>query len=233
MTDPRKNVFLNAAVLGIVTSLLGAGTLVAQAGLSVPNWTVPPFSQGSSSGGITTMGDISDGSVFVAVDPCRVADTRGPAGPYGLPPLSANVPRTFDVDSGPCAGIPPGAAAYSLSFGAILPPTDGFLSAWPTGTAQPTISQLNFLEGRVIANAAIVPAGAGGAIDVLVSTGPTHLYFDVNGYFMDSGGALNVGRQLLWTGSFPGRFLQGFPNSDKQFVSFFPVFTENHDLAFS
>lgn len=208
MIDRNGNAFLTATLLGIAVGLLGVETVLAQIGGSVPNWTVPPYGARASSGGITTMGDISDASVFVAVDPCRVVDTRGVGGPYGGPPLSANVARTFDVDSGPCTGIPPGAAAYSLSFGAIVPPTDGFLSAWPTGSPQPTISQLNFLEGEVIANAAIVPAGANGAIDVLVSTGPTHLYFDINGYFMDSGGSLNTGRQLLWNGSFAGGLLQ-------------------------
>jgi hypothetical protein len=207
MTCRIKNGSLRAALLGIVGTALGGGMLVAQVGASVPNWTVPPYSARSSSGGITTMGDVSDGSIFVAIDPCRVVDTRGPGGPYGGPPLSANVPRTFDVDSGPCTGIPGGAAAYSLSFGVIVPPTDGFLTAWPSGSPQPTISQMNFLEGKVIANAAIVPAGGTGAIDVLVSTGPTHLYFDINGYFMDSGGVLNTGRQLLWRGNVPGDFM--------------------------
>ena len=208
MANRNRNASFAASLLGIVVGLLGSETVFAQIGDSVPNWTVPPYGASASTGGIRAMADVSDGSIFVAVDPCRIVDTRGPEGPYGSPPLSANVARTFDVDSGPCPGIPAGAAAYSLSFGAIVPPGDGFLSAWPTGAPQPTISQLNFLEGEVIANAAIVPAGANGAIDVLVSAGPTHLYFDINGYFMDSGGSLNTGRQLSWTGSFAGGLLQ-------------------------
>src|SRR5262249_45498479 len=45
--------------------------------------------------------------------------------------------------------------------------------------------------GTVVANAAIVPAGTGGAIDVFV-TQQTHLIIDVNGYFAapTSGGLL-------------------------------------------
>ena len=75
--------------------------------------------------------------------------------PAPLPPSRGTAaPRS---DSGPCAEIPAGSSAYSLSTGAILPPANGFLAAWPTGTAQPPVSQLNFLTGQVIANAAIVP----------------------------------------------------------------------------
>jgi hypothetical protein len=213
MTNRRTNPFHRAFLVGVVGALLAGGVLLAQIGATVPNWTVPPYASRSGGSGIRTMTDISDGSVFVAVTPCRVVDTRGPAGPYGNPALSTNVARTFDIDSGPCAGIPAGSAAYSLSFGAILPPANGFLSAWPTGSAQPPVSQLNFLADQVIANAAIVPGGTNGAIDVLVNIGPTHIYIDINGYFMDSGGALNAGRQLLWSGSFAGNFMQ-ITNSD-------------------
>jgi hypothetical protein len=41
---------------------------------------------------------------------------------------------------------------------------------------------LNSWDGTVVANAAIVPAGTGGAIDVYV-TGATHVILDINGYF--------------------------------------------------
>ncbi|HEX9147917.1 MAG TPA: hypothetical protein VF958_02025, partial [Thermoanaerobaculia bacterium] len=213
MTNRVTNRFVRALLLGGIGAVLGESAVLAQIGATVPNWTVPPYSARSGGSGITTMTDISDGSVFVAVTPCRVVDTRGAAGPYGGPALTANVARTFDIDSGPCAGIPAGSSAYSLSIGAILPPANGFLAAWPTGTAQPPVSQLNFLTGQVIANAAIVPGGTNGSIDVLVNVGPTHIYIDINGYFMDSGGTLNTGRQLLWNGTFAGNFMQ-ITNSD-------------------
>jgi hypothetical protein len=41
---------------------------------------------------------------------------------------------------------------------------------------------LNSWEGSVVANAAIVPAGANAAISVFV-TQPTHVVLDINGYF--------------------------------------------------
>jgi hypothetical protein len=39
-----------------------------------------------------------------------------------------------------------------------------YLTAWPTGEAQPLVSTLNSIDGAVLANAAIVPAGTGGAV---------------------------------------------------------------------
>ena len=57
-----------------------------------------------------------------------------------------------------------------------------YLTAWPTGSAQPNVSTLNSWDGAVVANAAIVPAGTGGAISVFVAS-RTHVILDINGYF--------------------------------------------------
>jgi hypothetical protein len=57
-----------------------------------------------------------------------------------------------------------------------------FLSAWQAGQPFPNVSTLNAPTGRVIANAAIVPAGANGDITV-VSGDATELIIDINGYF--------------------------------------------------
>lgn len=162
------------------------GTVIAQH-IPVTNWTVPPYRAGTSaSGGLAPMVDISPSMAFTAMDPCRVVDTREPTSQY-FGPMAAFSIRTFDLNDGflcGLPGIPADVQAYSLNIGAIVPPADGFLKAWRAGTHEPgNISQLNFLAGEVIANAAIVPAGTGGAINVLVNVGPTHLYIDVNGYF--------------------------------------------------
>ena len=62
-----------------------------------------------------------------------------------------------------------------------------YLTLWPTGQPTPFVSTLNALSGNVVANAAIVPAGAGGQISAFVSNN-THLVLDVNGYFAPPGG---------------------------------------------
>jgi hypothetical protein len=77
---------------------------------------------------------------------------------------------------------------------AVVPTgTLGYLSTWPTGTAQPFVATLNDPTGTVVANAAIVPAGMGGSIDVFV-TDQTDLIIDVNGYFAPPA----AGGQLLY-----------------------------------
>jgi hypothetical protein len=156
--------------------------LVAQ---EIPNWTVPPYGGTRPAGELSTMADISPGVAFVAMQPCRVFDTRNANGPYGGPRLLANTTRNFDIDSGPCTGIPAGVDAYSMNFGAILPDgANSFVTIWPTGSAQPLVSSINPIQGGVVANAAIVPAGTNGQISVFPNTG-MHLYGDINGYFTD------------------------------------------------
>jgi hypothetical protein len=156
-----------------------------EVGIPVPNWTVPPYGGSQPAGGLSTMADISPGVAFVAMSPCRVFDTRNANGPYGGPKLLANTTRNFDIDSGPCTGIPSGVDAYSMNFGAILPDgANSFVTIWPTGSAQPVVSSINPIQGGVVANAAIVPAGTNGSISVFPNTG-LHLYGDINGYFTD------------------------------------------------
>lgn len=90
--------------------------------------------------------------------------------------------------------MPPasGAQAYSLNFTAVPKRRLGYLTVWPTGQQQPNVSTLNAPTGTVTANAAIVPAGDRGAIDVYASD-DTDLIIDVNGYFAaPANGALSL-----------------------------------------
>jgi hypothetical protein len=170
--------------LCLLAAVLAESTLFGQPGSrEVSNWTVPPDRPSSAARGVTTMADISQGVAFVAVTPCRIIDTRFSSGSYGAPALVAGATRTFDMNAGPCTGIPENIEALSLSIAAILPPSNGFLTAWPTGTVQPTSSQLSYIAGEVVANAAIVPVDSLDRMNLFVNTGPTEVYVDVNGYF--------------------------------------------------
>ena len=127
----------------------------------------------------------SAGLAFYPLPPCRVLDTRNPQGSLGGPILRGGVPRSFPVQSSAC-GVPPTAAAYSLNATVVPSGGLGYLTLWPTGQPQPFVSTLNSHLGTVVANAAIVPAGNGGAISAF-ATNDTHLVIDINGYFAPPG----------------------------------------------
>ncbi|MGA3212533.1 MAG: Ig-like domain repeat protein, partial [Terriglobales bacterium] len=125
---------------------------------------------------------------FFSVTPCRVVDTRKADGPFGGPELTAGETRAFTIPAGPCTGIPATAAAYSLNVTVVPPGPLGYLSIWPSGEGQPVVSTLNSLDGRVKANAAIVPAGSSGAVSVYVNN-TTNVVLDIDGYFAAGGGS--------------------------------------------
>jgi hypothetical protein len=57
-----------------------------------------------------------------------------------------------------------------------------YLTTWPSDLPQPLVSTLNSPLGRIVANAAIVPASSTGAISVFVSDA-ADVIIDINGYF--------------------------------------------------
>ncbi len=119
---------------------------------------------------------------FIPVNPCRVADTRWPDGPFGGPALQGGSSRNITIPNSPC-DIPPTAAAYSLNV-TVVPHGDlGFLTVWPSGEDRPLISTMNSVDGRIKANAAIVPAGSNEAISVYASS-TTDVVLDIDGYFV-------------------------------------------------
>jgi hypothetical protein len=124
------------------------------------------------------------GFLFVPITPCRVADTRQAMGPFGGPFISAGGSRSFTIPSSAC-GIPAAAQAFSLNVAVVPHSGLGFLTVWPTGLARPQVATLNSLDGRIKSNAAIVPAGTGGAISVF-GTNDTDVILDINGYFVPS-----------------------------------------------
>jgi len=184
-----------------------------------PHWSPPaqPDSVKELDGGLRREGvrALSTSPLpFIGVTPCRVADTRpsqGFGGAYGPPIMAANAIRTFDINSGPCAGIPDGAEAYSLNFAVTeTAGAPGDIRVFPTGTPVSVTSVLNwtFVGNGAIANATIIPAGTNGAIDVQVAGFDTHLIIDINGYYAPAGVGtgntflgLNAGN-LTMTGDF-------------------------------
>lgn len=174
---------------------------------AIPNWAAPPTwtpqaspDPGARAGrGLATIQAVYPALPFVAVTPCRVADTRGNgfAGAYGPPSIAANTTRSF-VILGQC-GIPASAAAVSFNFAALDVSAAGDLRVFPTGGAVPTVSTLNYNANTPnIANAAIVPLGVGGAITVQADAVTVDLIIDVKLYCADF---INSGQTLVQIGS--------------------------------
>jgi len=134
----------------------------------------------------------TSGLGFFPLNPCRVVDTRagsGKTGAFGPPTLGGASIRSFVLPAGTCT-IPSNAQAYSLTITAVPAGASlSYLTAWPTGQSQPTVSTLNAPDGAVTANLALlpVPSGNGGSVSIFVSD-PADVIIDINGYFAPPGG---------------------------------------------
>jgi len=118
---------------------------------------------------------------FVPLTPCRVVDTRSADGAFGGPELPGAATREFNLPNSAC-NIPVAAVAYALNVTVVPDGPLTYLTIWPSGQSRPVASTLNS-DGRIKANAAIVPAGTNGGVNVYV-TNPTHLVMDISGYFV-------------------------------------------------
>jgi len=125
----------------------------------------------------------SEAQQFVAVTPCRLVDTRQTGGA-----IQGGSSRDFPVQQEGGCNIPATAAAYSLNVTVVPHGPLGYLTIWPTGEGRPVVSTLNSVDGRVKANAAIVPAGTSGDVSVYV-TDTTNVILDIDGYFAPVSGS--------------------------------------------
>lgn len=133
---------------------------------------------------------------YYAVTPCRLVDTRNPAGPQGGPRLAGTVARSFPI-AGLC-GLPTTAKAATLNLATVATTGSGNLRIWPFGIAMPLVATMNFDAGEpAIANGAICPLGpyapstpgdptTNNSISAYYAIGAAYsadLVIDVTGYF--------------------------------------------------
>jgi uncharacterized repeat protein (TIGR03803 family) len=181
--------------LGVVFNITSTGTLTTThsfngADGSSPYASLMLASNGDFYGTTYKGGANNDGTIFavsptpfqfVPVPPCRLVDTRQGS------PIQGGTASTFDLkqlaQNNGCADL---STASSYSLNVTLVPINGgpvsYLTIWPTGQAQPGVSTMNSLDGRVKADAAIVPGGTNGEVNVF-ATNTTNVLLDINGYF--------------------------------------------------
>ena len=116
-------------------------------------------------------------AAYVAVQPCRLTDTRTGTG------FTQVGQQTLQVATAGTCGIPAGATALALTLTVVDPQASGFLSAWPANQAQPTASSLNFSAHQVRANGSIIRVDGTGAFRVYTSVA-AQVVIDVVGAFV-------------------------------------------------
>jgi len=149
---------------------------------------------------VRATGGSSSASVFVAVTPVRVVDTRSDV---GLSSVVSGVEQVFSIVG---AVVPVGATAVSMTVTMVDASAAGFLVVRPgDATGTPSTSNLNVAKGGTVANAVTVKLPTvgqdAGSIKILFdafgsSTATTDLLIDITGYYeLGSGGAGAQGAQ--------------------------------------
>ena len=118
--------------------------------------------------------------------PVRALDTRsglgGPASPF-----DTGAQRQLSFTG---TGVPVDATMVAVNITAVDPTATGYLTAWPAGSTVPEVSNVNFVAGTTVANAAFVRLGANSQISLFNSAGSTHVLVDVVGYVGATGSRL-------------------------------------------
>jgi len=120
---------------------------------------------------------------FHTLTPCRLADTRGPAGPYGAPAVAANGTRLFDVPASSC-GVPPTARAVALNLTVVAAGAAGSLVVTSADAVSTATSTLTFAAGKTRASNTIAGLSSAGVVAVTsTAPSPVDVVLDVCGYF--------------------------------------------------
>jgi hypothetical protein len=119
---------------------------------------------------------------YVPVAPFRITDTRPNSGqPNAGKTLAAAA--TLNVQVTGLGTVPAGASAAVLNVTAVDPTVAGFLTVFPAGIAMPTVSNLNFTPGVIVANLVTVPLSTAGMVSIFNHAGNTNVVVDVDGYY--------------------------------------------------
>jgi hypothetical protein len=119
---------------------------------------------------------------FHTLTPCRLLDTRDPAGPFGGPRLVAGTTRTFAL-AGRC-GVPADAIALSVNVTAVNAAASGSLQAFAADGVVPGTSALSYSAAITRANNAMVAVSSDGTASIaLRPDAALDLVLDVNGYY--------------------------------------------------
>jgi hypothetical protein len=129
---------------------------------------------------------------YVPLNPVRLLDTRSVStgastidgNDLGCGPVGQQQVRTLVVEGR--GGVPTaGVDAVAVNVTVVSPTASNFLTVYPSGTARPGTSNINFVAGQTIPNMAIVRVGTDGTISIYNEEGATQVIIDVVGWFPD------------------------------------------------
>ena len=186
--------------VAMVALVLASGALAQDEDLPLKTWGAPPYWTppvvAKESGPEATMRANAEGMTaqvqalpsspvpFVAITPCRIVDTRvAVSDGFHQPNFADSETRTFNFPASPdCPGLPSTAGAWSLNVQYRPISVASFITLFPTGTTMPLVSTLVGNPAGFTADAAIVPAGTTGQVDVY-SQYAARVVIDINGYY--------------------------------------------------
>ena len=130
-------------------------------------------------------------SLYTAVTPCRVFDTRvGPGSCISAPAVAVKPIGPGGVLGVKVTGmgnVPADATAVVLNVTAVGATASTFISVYPASPTPPKVSNLNVASSAPVPNLTVVPVGPGGVVDFFNAAGSVNLIADVSGYFSASG----------------------------------------------
>jgi hypothetical protein len=187
-TDPAS---WNGTKVGTIPVTAGQTATLNWTGAGLPNgtyWVYTTVTSGNTRGSARSTGPVrierpvpSAPSCYVPLNPARLLDTRDGTG-GNISALSSQALTELRVTG--VGGVPTDATAVVLNVTVDVPFTSGFITAWPSGEAQPTVSNLNFVAGQTVPNLVTVKVGANGRVNLYNSEGYTQLVADVVGYYV-------------------------------------------------
>jgi len=185
------------------TSLGGTSNINFSAGQTIANMVITKVSAagtiaiynnaGATQIVVDVVGWFPTVSDFHSFAPQRFVDTRAPGYPsYGGSTIDGQyqaigpiVPGGYlDLTMLGRGSIPAsGVGAVALNVTVVGSTGSNYLTVYPFGGIEPTVSNLNFVAGDTIANMVIVKLGAGGKITIYNNAGNTPVLVDVVGWF--------------------------------------------------
>lgn len=203
VTDAKVNGYITAYYDGDPTRP-GVSNVNFSAGRNVANFAVVSVGPdgeidlyNGSSATVDLVADVSgyfsqttsDGYTGLST-PTRFLDTSTATGGHPSPVAAGS---TVTLAVGGEHGVPTGVSAIAANITVANVTGNGYVSAWPAGTGRPTVSNVNFTAGEVLANAAIIRVGSNGDIDLAYNgAGSIRLIVDVYGYYSGGGASVYV-----------------------------------------